>query len=536
MASSENADTPEALIDGLRRDLAPGLDEPLYEGDVWARCERAADLLAGMRVQGRLGEGPVRALLAALPPPKDARQRTIAHLLRALLLRDGAATTAVLWNVVEDMAARQPRHTLEQADYILRAIVYGVWSNRLPVADIGDHDRALRALWRVLVDRYRPVLAGRGAVPAGERQRDLVVLLTGQFMQGMHQPSLDILDFARTLIVRFGRRVALINTADGPVSAHFPFLGRFSSASDPALYNASQLMSERLPIPFLHLPAGFTPPELAAGIVDEILGLKPDLVLSFGTMSPVADLCRGLLDVVSIPFGTYLPMAQPTWVALPRALTAGDEAGLAASGLDRDRVIPIAYTYAPPVTGTPKTRAELGVPEDAIAVAIIGLRLGDEVTPSFAATLDDLVRQEPRLFFLFIGPMDNHADLVASLPDLARRSKAHGYDPDVVSVLAACDLYLNPPRGGGGASAAYAMSRGVPAYSLASGDVATVVGPGFHLPVLTDFATRATRFADDVVERERLREAARRRFDEISSRREMLRQVLDGVKAMRAKG
>lgn len=536
MGSPENADTPDALIDGLRRDLAPGLDEPLYEGEVWARCERAVDLLTGMRVQGRLEDGPVRALLAALPPPKDARQRTIAHLLRALLLREGAATTAALRNVVEDLATRKPRHTLEQADYILRAIVYGVWSNRLPVADGGDHDQALRALWRALTDRYRPALAGRVPVPAAERQRDLVVLLTGQFMQGMHQPSLDMLDFARTLIIRLGRRVALINTADGPVSAHFPFLGRFSSASDPALYNASQLVSERLPIPFLHLPAGFTPPDLAAGIVDEILALKPDLVLSFGTMSPVADLCRGLLDVVSVPFGTYLPLAQPTWVALPRSLTAGDEAGLAASGLDRDHVIPITYTYSPPTTGVPKTRAEAGVPEDAIAVAIIGLRLGDEVTPAFAAALDEMIRREPRLFFLFVGPMDNHAALVAGLPDLARRSRAHGYDPDVVSLLAVCDLYLNPPRGGGGASAAYALSQGVPAYSLASGDVGTVVGPAFHLPALADFAGQATRFADDAVARERLREAARRRFDEISSRREMLRQILDGVKAMRARG
>ncbi len=536
MASSENADTPQALIDGLRRDLASGLDEPLYEGEVWVRCERAVDLLMGLRVQGRLDEGPMRALLDALPPPADARQRTIGHLLRAMLLREAGATTAALWNVVEDMAAPQPRHTLEQADYILRAIVYGVWSNRLPVADSGDHDRAQRALWRALIGRYRPALAGRAPVPAGDRQRDLVVLLTGQFMQGMHQPSLDMLDFARTLIVRFGRRVALINTADGPVSAHFPFLGRFSSASDPTLYNASQLVSDRLPIPFLHLPVGFTAPEMAAGIVDEILALKPDLVLSFGTMSPVADLCRGLLDVVSIPFGTYLPMAQPTWVALPRPLTAGDEEGLAASGLDRDRVIPIAYTYAPPVTGAPKTRAALAVPDDAIAVAIIGLRLGQEVTPAFAATLDDLVRREPRLFFLFVGPLDNHAELVAGLPDLARRSTAHGYDIDVVSVLAACDLYLNPPRGGGGASAAYALSRGVPAYSLAAGDVGTVVGPGFHLPALADFATHASRFADDAAKRERLREAARRRFDEISSRKEMLRQILDGVKAMRAKG
>lgn len=508
----------------------------LLAGDLSAGQAAIDELVEGLRVLLEAGADPtpVRTMIADLPAPVTPVAAVARLLLRATLLGDAAAATAALEQVAADLAGPAPHVTLAQADYILRAVIFGGWTNRLAIADPGAHDLALRHLWRAILDHYRPALAGRE--PPGQRQRDLVVVMTGQFVRGMHQPSLDIMDFVGKLVLRLGRRVVLINTADGPAVAGFPLLGGFLSTADSGLTTARQLVIDKLPVPFLHLPAGFTDPATAAATIDHLLELRPDLVLSFGTLSPVADLCRGLLDVVAIPFGSYLPFTEASYLALPRPLRSEDAAGLAVGGLTPERVIQIDYTYALPTTGEPRERTALGVPADAILVAIIGLRLTQEVTPDFADALDDALAREPRLFFLFVGPMEAYETVIGSRPALAARSKAHGYETDVLAVLKAADLYLNPPRGGGGTSAAYALSCGVPAYGLGWGDVATVIGPDFQLADYGAFAAAATRIADDPAWRQSLQTKAKARFAQISSRETMLRQILDGVKKIRAGG
>lgn len=511
--------------------LAEGVEEPLYDAALWQQCEQ---LLEQMREALAAGAdpAPVTRMLAALPAPENRRAQTLALLLRANLLQDGAATTQALDGAAADLASASPQHSLAQADYLLRAVVFGCWSNRLPVADPAAHDMALRRLWRAIMDRYRAETPLPPPLTRAERERDLVLVITGQFMQGMHQPSLDILDFLSTLVLRLGRRVALINTADGPASAHLPFLGGMVGSAEAELQGLDSLSVNGLPVPFLHLPPGFTGPTLAASTLAHIRALRPDMVLAFGTMNPVADLCRDLLDVVAIPFGSYMPLAEPGFLALPRPLLPGDAPALAMGGLTPERVIPIQYSYAPPPARQTRSRTDLGVPADAILTLIIGLRLVQEVTPAFAEALDQAIQQEPRLFFLFVGPLDGD-DWAARLPFLAARSRRHGYDEDVMSILPLADLYLNPPRLGGGSSAAFALSCGVPALGLPLGDVATVIGADFQLADYSHLPPFAHRWADDPAWRKAQRLKAKARFSEISSRETMLRSILNGVKARR---
>ncbi|KPF88116.1 hypothetical protein IP70_01175 [alpha proteobacterium AAP38] len=514
--------------------LAGGMEEPIFDADVWVRMEELAGT-CGKLVAAGADPTPFAAALDRVPR-HNAREETLYHLLRAMALWDADAATRVIEILTADLESGQPRHSLIQADYILRAMIFGVWTNRIKLADPGAHDMAIRRLWHAMLNQYRAAMPARDPVPAHARQRDLIVITTGQFIRGAHQPSTDMLDFVTKLVLRLGRRVVLVNTADGPVKSYFPYLGNFVSSVDRELAAGTKLVIDGLPIPFIHLPLGFTDPQMASEARDQILALKPDLVLSFGTLCPVSDLCRGLLDVVAIPYGSYLPFAEPTWLALPRPLNPGETPALAVGGLTPDRVIRIEYSYAPPPAMTVRNKAALGLGDDTILTLIIGLRLAREVTPDFAAALDAAVQAEPRLFFLFVGQMDNYADLVAPHPALAARSRSQGHETDVMGLMAAADLYINPPRGGGGTSAAYALSRGIPAYSLNSGDVGVVVGPAFHLSSYADFAPATTRYTDDPDLRGQLQEKAKARFAEISSRERMLRQILDGVKAMRAKG
>ncbi|HYE49560.1 MAG TPA: hypothetical protein VEB20_08215 [Azospirillaceae bacterium] len=518
----------------LRQELGRGLDRLPDD-------RAAADLVQGLALHLRQAmaetpslRGAVEAAVAAAPPPATPAGRVAEQLLRAMLLGDAAAPTRAIDLTAEALRAGAPDMPLARAQYIFQGVNYALWSNGFRTADPGAHDLAMRRLWQAIVDGFRAAMpAPRAPIPAFARRDDLVVLLTGQFMHAIHQPSVDILEFAHILMTRLGRRVVLVNTADGPVEVGFPLLSDYRSNVDDRLLKIRNLSFHEVKIPFVHLTPGTTTPAEAADVLDFVAELRPGLVMSFGTASPVADLCRDLTDVVAIPFGTYLPVAQPTYFGLPRPASPSDRPALELAGVPPERVIPIFYGYSLPETGQPARRAELGVPEDALVAAVIGLRLDSEVTDGFAATLEGLLRDEPRLFFLFVGPFEAYGGLAARFPLLASRARAIGLQHDVRAVLKACDLYLNPPRGGGGASAAYALAEGVPAFTLPWGDVSVVAGPDFHLKDLKDFAAVARVLGGSEASRADWSRRARDRYAAISSREEMLRMVLDGVKARR---
>ncbi|HYC05289.1 MAG TPA: hypothetical protein VED40_18495 [Azospirillaceae bacterium] len=456
--------------------------------------------------------------------------RILAALLRAMALRDATGATEAVNGAAEALAAGILSRP--SAQYVFQGVNHAVWSNHYPVANGAAHDLAMRRLWRAILADHRAALPSQPIrIPRRARRPDLVMLMTGQFMDTTHQPSIDLLEFARLLATRFGKRVAIVNTADGAETVEFPLLYGYRANHDERLPGRRSLSFDGLELPFLHLAPGLTPTADIVSVMEMVREQRPSLIFSFGTANPAADLCAGLVDVVAVPFGTYLPVAEPTFVALPRPVTPADLPALELAGVPPERVVPIFYGYSLPPTGPTAERAALGVPEDALAVAIVGLRLDREVTPEFAAALEAMLLREPRLFFLFVGPFGAWPGLAARLPALAARAAAPGMQGDVRAVLRACDLYLNPPRGGGGASAAYALAEGVPAFTLPTGDVGVVAGERFHLGSLEDFPAIAARIADDPAERAAWAGAARSRYAEISSREEMLRQILDGVAA-----
>ena len=94
-----------------------------------------------------------------------------------------------------------------------------------------------------------------------------------------------------------------------------------------------------------------------------------------------------------------------------------------------------------------------------------------------------------------------------------------------------CDAYLNPPRYGGGSSAAFALAMGVPVLTLATGDVANIAGPRFVFASFDEIKAFVGRAATDLDHRREWSATAKARFDAIADREGMLRQIVDGVAA-----
>lgn len=80
------------------------------------------------------------------------------------------------------------------------------------------------------------------------------------------------------------------------------------------------------------------------------------------------------------------------------------------------------------------------------------------------------------------GDFDTYAERVQSRPALREHTLFLGRRPNLVtSLFPVCDVFLNPPRIGGGMAAQEAMIAGVPVITLAGGDVGYATGPEFHI-------------------------------------------------------
>lgn len=203
-------------------------------------------------------------------------------------------------------------------------------------------------------------------------------------------------------------------------------------------------------------------------MLHRIAAFDPDLVFLAGLYSPLAASLHSLRPTLGLNVHTMPPIApMDVW------LTAD-------ARLHRQRIRPFGGQFASVEahhhpyrllvdSGVPALpRRELGLPADALLAITVGFRLPHEIQGEFAARMVALLRDRPALHWLLLG---GDGSLPAALAD-APRGQVHALAArrDVTRLLKSSDLFLNPPRMGGGFSVAEAMACAVPTLGLAGSD------------------------------------------------------------------
>ena len=417
---------------------------------------------------------------------------------------------------------RRPEFTLEQRHFFY-------WQRIVRHADIrGVPALEPAALYRSLLGSYRQALGIRAPwIPPAERDADSIVVITNQLLGLAHAPTADCLDYCYILQTKLRKKVFLINTADMPWTPQLPYFNpvTFNYVADYSTLGrlsfkgqALEFYQCRKPMPNLD--------ELSA-IVGTVLTRKPSFVFSLGHSNVAADLCAEFLTVTTMPFGTNLPQARSTLFVLPRRRRPDDTEFMRQWGIGEDQIIEAEYTFRLPERTASLTRADLGLPPDAYVIAVVGNRLDEEIGDAVATELAALLAAVPRAFLAFMGTFPSYARLAERDEVFARRSVFLGHQKDVPAAYECFDAYWNPPRWGGGSSAAFALAMGLPVLTRATGDVANIAGERFVFES-ADAIVRfvATSAGDDGHHRE-WAATARARFEEISDREGMLRHIVE---------
>ncbi|MDR1059864.1 MAG: flavodoxin, partial [Clostridiales bacterium] len=102
---------------------------------------------------------------------------------------------------------------------------------------------------------------------------------------------------------------------------------------------------------------------------------------------------------------------------------------------------------------------------------------------------------------------------------------------DMLAVCEVCDLYVNPLRAGGGSSVAEAMFKGLPAVTLAHGDVAVGAGPDFCVESYEAMRAQIARYAADRGFYAEMSQKAKSRAAEIMDTDSALAEIVRAVVA-----
>jgi Glycosyl transferases group 1 len=389
----------------------------------------------------------------------------------------------------------------------------------------GETATALQRIYRMLVRRYTRELGLEfPLLPSDQRDWNTVVLVTQQFLAPhLHAPTADVLDYAARL-QHAGKRVLLLNAALLPRTMAAPFYKPLLGQYFEAYERLRAIPFEGGEIAFHQCTPIMPDPDEIHRVVRMIHAARPGYVLSMGHSNLVADMCGTFTTTVGFPFSTEFQISAATTYVLPRRWRDGDDASATSMGLVRERILASDYRFRLPARGPALQRGALGFSDDAILLAVVGNRLENDATPAWLDAVDGLLARNPDLRLVFAGTFTSHEAHCRSRPHLAAQSRALGFVADVPALLDAVDLYLNPPRHGGGSSAAYALACGVPVATDTAGDVANVAGDTV-LPGIATLDPVLVRWRTDPAWRAQLRQAARARWGEISDRDGLLQSI-----------
>jgi len=353
-------------------------------------------------------------------------------------------------------------------------------------------------------------------IPHEERNRNLVMVMTVQFLDKTHAPTNTIMERIKVL-KDLGKEVILINTTEFCLlNGYVPLYG-FELANTKEKYNdISEIEIAGNLIPFLQLPDNLPIPYRMQVLINIINKIKPYYILSIGNGSMLAELCGNIVPCasMSIVFST-LPKTINKMKILGRKL--GEEEK---EFYKDDDIIESRFTFELKPQKNHYLRKDKNLPGNKFILVVVGTRLKFDVTDSFMNMLSRVC--QAGCYVVFAGVMDNYKKLIQNYPFISDNSSFIGYCDDILALMEICDLYVNPDRLGGGFSVIEAFSKGKPGVYLDRGDVYTAGGEDFAVGSFDEMVKQILKYKDDKNYYNDMSVIARKRAELMTSSREAI--------------
>ena len=236
-------------------------------------------------------------------------------------------------------------------------------------------------------------------------------------------------------------------------------------------------------------------------IDDVLLGLEvirefnPEFVLMIGERSILADLCNEFTTSVTMACVNRPPVTTSQIVARYFNCTEEQEA-FYKKCLGSKKILDFKHVniLERPVT-TSLTMEQFGIREEDFVIIVAGNRLNFEIKDEARQLLCNVLDENPEAIIAFVGKADS-LETELGQTKYAKCFRYLGFQPNFEDAVGLGDIFLNPPRQGGGTGGSRAMLKGVPVITLPNCDVASV-GDAFICDTLADMPKLVKRYMTD---------------------------------------
>ncbi len=330
-----------------------------------------------------------------------------------------------------------------------------------------------------------------------ECNKNLVIVMTDQFIAIQHGPTKTALDRCYVIKKKMHKNVFLINTADAlPLVGEVPFFMIQVGNHIPEYMEKTEVEWKGEKFTYYQCDEGMPDIEEMEQVLLAIMKLKPSMIVAVGGTSLLMALANEIVPTVSIGLTQSGVVTTLTdYQVVDYNMLDYVKPIVEQSGRTMEHIIPGKFTFSLKPQTEFITRKDIGIPENAFVMAMVGARLDTEITDEFLKMLESVMND--RMMILIIGVCDTYQNMIRNHPLLENHVVYLGFCKDILSRLEICDLYVNPIRAGGGTSVVEAMSKEMPAITINYGDVAGIVGDRFCCETLDDMAGLIRRYETD---------------------------------------
>lgn len=320
-------------------------------------------------------------------------------------------------------------------------------------------------------------------IPKEERQEELIVIITSQFLGVNHAPTKIALDRACLLSKNLNKKVIIINTCELLNTAGKMDISNCVKANKTSVYeNISRIKYEGIEIGMYQSKVKMPNFSEYKRILDYLVSNKPYMVIGIGGSSLAADLANLVVPTITISLSSELAISMSDFSVICKKPTELEYKMLNESGRSKESVIVSIPSYNLIKQEKSLNRDELGISKEKMIITVIGNRLDCEVDTELLESLDFMARENG--YIIFVGEFKDVHKRVTKYKNLKKSYKYMGYQEDLLSIIEVSDVNVNPRRNGGATSAVYSLYKGKPVLTVPYGDVASVVGDKF---IVEDF-------------------------------------------------
>lgn len=331
-------------------------------------------------------------------------------------------------------------------------------------------------LYKKIFNSFNKHLNSINFISKEERNDNLIIIMTGQFLNNAHAPTKLVLERAYHLIKDFNKDVIIINTCELLTSkGTLPFYKVITANKISQYSQVNQVKYKNINIPFYQPSIDMPNENEIINILSIIQEYKPYFILNVGSANLTADLSCNLLPVISFPTTSDLAISE----AQIHIDCSKDRDYSSLDFINNESIIYSNLAHEGVEEKKQYKKEDFNLPKDKFLIVITGNRLDSEINEELIDLLIDIISYNSHI--VFIGHFLKYDFFCNKNSCLKNNSSFLGYQKDLYSLLNLFDLFINPPRVGGGTVAYWAILNQLPIITLNYGDVNNLTNQEFSV-------------------------------------------------------